>query len=121
MRLSPPVRGQTIGVQPGAEDPERPAEIERESTRARAGRYGRRTGLYLWLCVLAVAGVLFVVLVAENTRRVKVGWVFGYSHISLVFLVVFATLLGWLLGIATSFLVRRRTRRPVTARRPPQR
>jgi hypothetical protein len=48
---------------------------------------------------------------------VKVGWVFGYSHISLVFLVVFATLVGWLLGIATSFLVRRRTRRPLTAQR----
>ncbi len=61
--------------------------------------------------MLIVAGVLFIILIAENTRRVKVGWVFRYSHISLVFLVVFATVVGWLLGLATSFLVRRRTRR----------
>lgn len=106
-------------VQPEAADPDRPAPLEREPVRARAGRYGRRTLLYLWLSILTVAGVLFIILIAENTRRVKVGWVFGYSHTSLVFLIVFATLLGWLLGIATGFLVRRRTRRPLTARHAP--
>lgn len=98
-------------VQSGATEPDQPAALEPESRRARAGRYGRRTAWYLWLSVLIVAGVLFIILIAENTRRVKVGWVFGYSHISLVFLVVFATVVGWLLGLATSFLVRRRTRR----------
>jgi uncharacterized integral membrane protein len=55
---------------------------------------------------------MLVVLIVENTRSVKVGWVFGYSRISLVFLVLFATILGWLLGIATSILFRRQTRRP---------
>ncbi len=65
--------------------------------------------------MLVVAGILLVFLIAENTRRVKVGWVFGHSRISLVFLVLFATLVGWILGIATAFLVRRRTRRPATA------
>jgi uncharacterized integral membrane protein len=55
--------------------------------------------------------VLLVVLVAENTRRVKVGWILGYSHVSLVFLVLFAAILGWLLGIVTSVVFRRRTRR----------
>lgn len=54
--------------------------------------------------------VLLVLLVAENTRKVKVGWIFGYSHVSLVFLVLFAAILGWLLGIVTSVVFRRRTR-----------
>jgi uncharacterized integral membrane protein len=110
-----------LRVQRGSEDPDTSdAAVEREPFGARAGRYGRRTAMYLWLAVLVVAGVLFIILIAENTRRVKVGWVFGYSRISLVFLVVFATLLGWLLGIATSFLLRRRTRRPLTAREAPR-
>ena len=92
-------------------DQERTTALEREPVRARAGRYGKRTALYVWLTVLITAGILFVILVVENTRRVKVGWVFGYSRVSLVFLIVFATLIGWLLGVATAVLVRRRTRR----------
>jgi uncharacterized integral membrane protein len=87
-------------------------QVSPERSRDRVGRYARRTWLYAWTAVLVAVLVLLVVLIAENTRSVKVGWVFGYSHISLVFLVVFATLLGWLLGIATSILFRRRTRRP---------
>jgi uncharacterized integral membrane protein len=55
--------------------------------------------------------VLLVILIAENTRRVKVGWILGYSHVSLVFLILFAAILGWLLGIATSVVFHRRTRR----------
>jgi uncharacterized integral membrane protein len=83
-----------------------------EGRRDRAGRYTRRTRLYGWATLLVVALVAIVVLVAENTRHVKVGWIFGYSHISLVFLILFAAILGWLLGIATSVVFRRRTRRP---------
>jgi uncharacterized integral membrane protein len=83
-----------------------------ESQRERAGRYAHRTRLYTWAALLVLAFVAIVVLVAENTRSVKVGWIFGYSHISLVFLVLFSAILGWLLGIATSILFRRRTRRP---------
>ncbi len=89
--------------------------VKREPDRARANRYGRRAVLHLWLGLLAVAAIFTVVLIVQNTKRVRVGWVFGHSHISLVYLVVFATLLGWLLGMATSVLVRRRTRRPLTA------
>lgn len=83
-----------------------------EARRERAGRYAHRTRLYLWTVILVTALVLFIILIAENTRSVKVGWVFGYSNISLVFLVLFSAILGWLLGIATSVLLRRRTRRP---------
>lgn len=83
----------------------------------RIARHGVR---YAWAAVLVVAAILFVVLVVQNTRTVKVGWVFGYSRISLVFLVLFAAVLGWLLGIATSVLVRRRARRPLLRRSHPQ-
>jgi uncharacterized integral membrane protein len=81
-----------------------------ESRRERASRYARRTRLYTWATVLVVVFVALVVLVAENTRSVKVGWIFGYSHVSLVYLVLFAAILGWLLGVATSILFRRSTR-----------
>jgi uncharacterized integral membrane protein len=60
--------------------------------------------------VLVACLVLIVILVVENTRKVRVGWIFGYSDISLVYLVVFATVLGWILGVATSIAFRRRTR-----------
>jgi uncharacterized integral membrane protein len=78
----------------------------------RAGRYSRRTALYTWAILLVLALMALVALVVENTRTVKVGWIFGYSHISLVWLVLFAAILGWLLGLATSFVLRRRSRRP---------
>ena len=89
-----------------------PAQGPVESRGDRTRRHARRTKLYLWAGLLVATLVLLVVLIAENTRSVKVGWVFGYSRVSLVFLVLLATVLGWLLGIATSVIFRRRTRRP---------
>ncbi len=89
---------------------ERP--VATESRGARALRHTHRTWLYTWSTVLAVALVLLVILVVQNTGRVRVGWIFGHSRISLVFLPLVATLLGWVVGIATSIMFRRRTRRP---------
>ncbi|MDQ2982911.1 MAG: lipopolysaccharide assembly protein LapA domain-containing protein [Actinomycetota bacterium] len=86
-------------------------EAVQEGRRERAGRYSRRTALYASATLIVLALIAIVILVAENTRRVKVGWIFGYSHTSLVFLILFSAILGWLLGIATSVLFRRRTRR----------
>jgi len=82
-----------------------------ETRRGRAGRYTHRTVLYLWAALAVVVLVGIVALIVENTRSVKVGWIFGYSHISLVWLVLFAGILGWILGIATAVMLRRRTRR----------
>ena len=87
-------------------------DTQTESRRDHAGRIARRSSLYASAITCVVLLVLIVILVAENTRSVKVGWIVGYSHVSLVFLVLFATVLGWLLGIATSVAFRRRTRRP---------
>ncbi len=83
-----------------------------ESRKSRAGRHGRSTALYLGAALLTTALVLLVILIVQNTDRVRVGWVFGHSRVSLVFLILFASILGWIAGIATSIVFRRRTRRP---------
>jgi len=75
-------------------------------------RHGRRAGLYTW-AVFAVAGlIVLIILIAANVRSVKLDWVVGSTHASLVWIILAAAVLGWLLGIATSVLFRFRTRRP---------
>jgi hypothetical protein len=58
--------------------------------------------------------VALIALVAANARSVELDWIFGSGHASLVWIVVGAAVLGWLLGIATCILFRYRTRRPMT-------
>ena len=84
-----------------------------ESRAQRLGRHGRRTGLYTWAFLMAALLVLVVVLIVKNTRSVKLDWAFGSTHASLVWIILAATILGWLLGIATSIIFRYRTRRRV--------
>jgi uncharacterized integral membrane protein len=86
-------------------------ESRSESRVGRHGRHGRRAALYLAAGLLTTALVLLVILIVQNTGRVRVGWIFGHSHVSLVFLILFASILGWIAGIATSIVFRRRTRR----------
>jgi uncharacterized integral membrane protein len=42
---------------------------------------------------------------------VKLSWVVGTSHASLVWIIFATAVLGWLLGITTSIVFRLRTRR----------
>jgi uncharacterized integral membrane protein len=56
--------------------------------------------------------VCLVALVIANTRQVKLNWVFGSSTTSLVWIVLFSAILGWLLGTVMSALFRWRTRAP---------
>jgi uncharacterized integral membrane protein len=81
----------------------------------RSGHFRRkahRTRLHGY-AIAAVALVAFLIaLAASNTAHVKVNWVFGSSHVSLVWLVLFAAILGWLLGLATSATFHWRTRAP---------
>ena len=75
-------------------------------------RKAHRTRLHGY-AIVAVALVAFLIaLAASNTAHVKVNWVFGSSHVSLVWLVLFAAILGWLLGLATSATFHWRTRAP---------
>jgi uncharacterized integral membrane protein len=79
-------------------------------------RHARRTWLYTWAGALVALLVILVALVVANTRTVEVSWVFGSTRQSLVWIILFAAILGWLLGIVTSVIFRFRTRRTNSAR-----
>jgi uncharacterized integral membrane protein len=81
-----------------------------ESRRERRRRHSQRARLYAWSITLIVALVVIVALVLSNTGQVRVNWVFGHSHTSLVWLVLAAAIFGWFGGIATAIVLRRRTR-----------
>ncbi len=85
---------------------------DRESRSARLGRNAHRTRLHLYAFIAVAVLGYAVALAASNTRHVKVNWVFGSSLMSLVWLVMFAAILGWLLGILITALLRWRTRAP---------
>ena len=81
----------------------------------RVGRFRRkahRTRLHSY-AIVAVALIAFLIaLAASNTAHVKADWVFGSSHVSLVWLVLFAAILGWLLGLVATATFHWRTRPP---------
>ena len=54
--------------------------------------------------------VCLVALAVANTHRVEFSWVVGSSEVSLVWIVIFTAILGWLLGIVNSAVFRWRTR-----------
>jgi uncharacterized integral membrane protein len=88
---------------------ETPAVAE-ESRLQRSVRYGHRTGLYVALAVAIAALVFLILLIARNTRQVKLDYVFGSTQARVIWLIVISAIIGWVLGIVTSFLLRRRTR-----------
>jgi uncharacterized integral membrane protein len=97
-----------VAATPSTAQPATPGET-------RSGRFRRkahRTRLHGY-AIGAVALVAFLIaLAATNTAHVKVSWVFGTSHVSLVWLVLFAAILGYLLGLVATAAFRRRTRSP---------
>ena len=74
-------------------------------------RYTHRTSLYFSLVVAIATIVYLILLISRNTRHVKVDYVFGNANARVVWLIVVSAITGWVLGLATSFLLRRRTRR----------
>jgi uncharacterized integral membrane protein len=90
---------------------ERPEPRYADETRWERGiRYGHRGRLYLTLVLGILAAILLIFLIARNTRQVKVDYVVGHSRTALIWLVVISAITGWVLGIVTAYLVRRRTR-----------
>ena len=87
-----------------------PAALEAESRLHRGLRYSHRTGLYIALAIAIATLVYLILLIARNTRQVKLDYVFGSTKAGLVWLIVISAITGWVLGIVTAFLVRRRTR-----------
>jgi uncharacterized integral membrane protein len=85
---------------------------EAESRLERSLRYGHRTGLWVSLVIAIAAIVFLILLISRNTRQVKLDYVVGDTQARLIWLIIVAAIVGWVLGIVTSFLVRHRTRRP---------
>ncbi len=84
-----------------------------EETRFRRGlRYTHRGGLYASLAVAIAAAVFLILLIAGNTRQVKVDYVVGNTQARLIWLIIISSITGWVLGLVTGYLVRRRTRSP---------
>jgi uncharacterized integral membrane protein len=109
------VHGQAPDLpRPDAQEPQVPAEAG-PGGESRGGRFRRKAhrGRLNLYAIGAVALLVYVVaLAAANTGHVKVDWVFGSGSVSLVWLILFAAILGWLVGILITALARRRTRAP---------
>ena len=82
-----------------------------ESRSERLRRRGRHTELYAWAFGLVALLVVVIALVIANTHQVKLSWVIGTGHASLVWIILASAVLGWLLGIVTSVVFSLRTRR----------
>jgi uncharacterized integral membrane protein len=96
--------------EPETEAPPEAPPLEAESRLQRGIRYSHRTGLYVSLVVAIATIVFLILLIAQNTRRVKIDYVFGSTQARLIWLVIVSAITGWVLGIVTGFLIRRRTR-----------
>jgi uncharacterized integral membrane protein len=92
--------------------PQTPPVPAVESSSERLRRHGRQARLYAWAVTSVALLTVLIVLISRNVRGVKLDWVFGSTHASLVWIILAAAVLGWLLGIATSVVFRHRTRTP---------
>lgn len=82
-----------------------------EPRMARLRRHGHHGVLYGWAFVLLALMIVLIALVIANTRQVRLSWVVGSGDASLVWIILAAAVVGWLLGIATAVLFRYRSRR----------
>ena len=104
--------GSPVATDPDVGPAQPSAATDRETRRERSRRKAHRSRLHGY-AILTVALVAFLIaLAASNTAHVKVNWVFGSSHVSLVWLVLFAAILGWLLGLVATAAFHWRTRAP---------
>ena len=90
-------------------EPEQP-RLDEESRRERYLRYGHRTRLYASIALALAALVFLILLIARNSDSVTFDYVFDTAHTRLVWLIVISAITGWVLGIVTAYLIRRRTR-----------
>jgi uncharacterized integral membrane protein len=88
-----------------------PAAPFGETRKDRARRYGHRTRLYTGAFAGVALLAVLVILVSKNTGAVKLDGVVGSTRASLVWIILGAAVLGWLLGLATAVVFHHRTRR----------
>ncbi|MGZ4340008.1 MAG: hypothetical protein ACXVQ3_08125 [Gaiellaceae bacterium] len=87
-----------------------------ESRGERYLRHGRRARMYASAALIVAVVAVLIVLISRNTGTAKLDWVFGSTNASLVWIILAAAVLGWLLGVATAPMFRHRTRRRETVR-----
>jgi uncharacterized integral membrane protein len=73
-------------------------------------RHTRRAGSVFSVVIVIAALLFLILLIVRNTRHVKIDYVFGDAQARVVWLIIVSALTGWVLGLATSYLVRRRRR-----------
>ena len=98
------------GQEQREERTEEQPRLDEESRRDRVARYGHRTGLYVAIVLALAALVFLILLIARNSDAVTFDYVFDTAHTRLVWLIVISAIAGWVLGIVTAYLIRRRTR-----------
>ena len=101
------------GPDPGIAAAAQPSPAtDRETRRERSRRQAHRWRLHAYAILAVALGVFLVALAVSNTAQVKINWVFGSSQVSLVWLVLFAAILGWLVGLVANAAFHWRTRAP---------
>jgi uncharacterized integral membrane protein len=110
----PVSNGSSVATHPGRAPEQAPAAtpLDAETRRDRSRRKAHRSRLHAYAIVTVALVAFLIALAASNTAHVKVNWVFGTSHVSLVWLVLFAAILGWMLGLAATAAFHWRTRAP---------
>jgi uncharacterized integral membrane protein len=108
----PAGNGSAIGSDHDVAPAPRSAATDRETRRERSRRKAHRSRLHGYAILTVVLVAFLIALAASNTAQVKANWVFGSSHVSLVWLVLFAAILGWLLGLFATAAFHWRTRAP---------
>lgn len=76
-----------------------------------ARRHAHRARLYLWTILAVVLLGLLIAWVVANRDSVEVNWLLGSTDAALALVIFVAAALGWLLGLASAVVIRRRTRR----------
>jgi uncharacterized integral membrane protein len=102
-------------MQPEAPTPAPSSDASTSSSESRTERFvrqGRRARLYTGAVVFIALLAVLIVLSTKNTRSVKLDWAVGSTHASLVWIILAAAVIGWLLGVTTAVVFRHRTRRP---------
>jgi uncharacterized integral membrane protein len=85
--------------------------VPAEESRYRRGvRHAHRAGNAFSVVVVIAAVVFLILLIVRNTRHVKVDYVIGDAQARVVWLILVSAFTGWVLGLATAYLVRRRRR-----------
>lgn len=72
----------------------------------KAGRSQAR--LYFNVVATIVLLIVLVALVVANLQAVEVDWLLDSADISLVWVILASAVIGWLLGVVTASLARRR-------------